>query len=191
MEVEAFTQSAFKGQKECLKIMLMVILARGGLDCISLIELCFLRFNHFVKCFGSWLIIVPNAADLRNRPKNRSFELINVVRKVIWALNKLVFWFVDDLQLDLTDNFVVEPDIDQDIICSFTESIFYPDDLHLFGVCLADVHDVFQNADGLLFLWGTFASNQVSNFECDEVWRCWPILPLSSDFLIEKTLWNS
>ena len=47
------------------------------------------------------------------------------MRETIRALNKFSFRLTNDFKLNFTDDFIVEPDIDQNIVGALSESIFY------------------------------------------------------------------
>ena len=143
-----------------------------------------------MKSFGSRFKIVPDITHLRQRTKNWPFELINVVRKAIRALNKFGFWFAYHFKLNFTDNFVVEPDINQNIVSSFPEPIFDSNNFHFLGIWIADVNYIFEEGDNLFLFWRAFASNKITYLKGYQVGRSRPVLPWFIDLFVEKFLWN-
>lgn len=74
-----------------------------------------------------------------------------------------------DCKLDLAEDFIVELYVDEDVIGAWLQPVLYADDLHFFGVILADSLELFVDAHNLLFLGGALASHEITHFEGEEV----------------------
>ena len=92
-----------------------------------------------MKYFASGLKIVPNTAHLRNRAEDRPLQLINKMAKFIRTLNELSFGLVYNLKLNLAYNFLIEFDVDQDIVSAFFESVFNSDNFNFFRIVVTDM----------------------------------------------------
>ena len=66
------------------------------------------------------------------------------MRKTVRALNKFSLGLAYHFKLNFTDNFIIEPDINQNIVSTLPESIFNSNNFHFLGICIADVNDVFE-----------------------------------------------
>ena len=99
------------------------------------------------------------------------------MRKTIRALNKFGFRLTYHFKLNFTDNFIVESDINQNIVSSFPEPVFDSHNFHFLGIGIADVNYIFEDCDNLFLFRRTFASNKITYLKGYQIWRSRPILP--------------
>jgi len=59
--------------------------------------------------------------------------------KLIRTLNELSFGLVYNLKLNLAYNFLIELDVDQDIVSAFFESVFDSYNFNFFGIVVTDM----------------------------------------------------
>jgi len=139
VEVIFATLRALKWQYVIFKLMSSFMRANEPLNSFGHVILDGFCFFYFWKYFASGLKIVPNIAHLRNRAEDWPLHLINKMAKLIRTLNELSFGLVYNLKLNLAYNFLIEFDVDQDIVSAFFESVFNSDNFNFFRIVVTDM----------------------------------------------------
>lgn len=137
VEVALAAQTALEGQDILLEEMPF---GRGaGGDCHGLREVGFFFFgDEFVEGFGAYVEVVPDVAEFWDGSEDGPLEFVDEVAEGVGALDELGFGLVDHFQLDLANYFVVEPDVQQDVVCALPKPVLYSDYFHPFGVTVAN-----------------------------------------------------
>lgn len=82
-----------------------------------------------------------------------------------------------DCKLYLTDELIFEPDIHENIVGSFPESILDSDDAKERRLVATELVEILEQPKDLLFLRGDLATHEVAYFEADEIGRRSPSWP--------------
>lgn len=105
----------------------------------------------------SLIITTPNTTHLCDWAVCRSLKLVNVMVELIWPKCKLRL-INFDCKLHLTKNFLMEKYIQEDIFCSFAESIFDLDNSNNIRVNFTLSFQFLIYSQYFLLLWETFTS---------------------------------
>lgn len=131
---------------------------------------------------------MPDVAELGNRTKCRSFELVDVVGEFIRTFNKFRLCHVDYLQLNFAKDSVIKADIQQNIVGSLSESILDANNLNPLGVRITHSVQSSVNLHYFLLFGGQLASNKVPDLEGDQIWRRLPFIPALVDIPLKELL---
>lgn len=134
-----------------------------------------LFFNEFIEHLGSFLTVFPNAAQLQNWAKSRSFQFINVMIYFIGTVHKLRYRVIY-CNLNFTIYRVVEFGNNHDVICGIFQSVFNFNYFEFLRILICYSWNLLENAQNLLLFWRVFASHQIWNVECNQVVGWGPVL---------------
>ena len=118
-----------------LKLILLILLLAFMI--YTRILYAFFRVNHFLINWGSTIKGIPNTTQLSKWPKRCSLKLVKKVCVLICPLCKISnFWLY--WKLNLAKVLIFKANVNENIIGSLPQSIFYSNYLYFIGLSFAN-----------------------------------------------------
>jgi hypothetical protein len=126
--------------------------------------------HQLLVCLRPAVVAHPNAAQLAKRTVLRAFQFVDVVMEGIAGFDEAGGVGFNG-QLDLAQDGVVEPDVDENVVGAVLESVLDPHDAELLCVLfvLVQPDELVVDTEDLLLLGGQFAAHEVAHFEGNQI----------------------
>ena len=113
----------------------------------------FLLLYHLFENLGSLIEVIPDATKFSQRAEVWSFQLVQIMMKIVTAFDEI--WRIAlYCKLYFTSDWVIELEINENIIGAFFQPIFNSDNFEFFRILFAEWLKLFVNShDFLLFGW--------------------------------------